>query len=428
MADLMSGDPILDWARSAGRPLGRRWSEDADALALLDPWLTGADLVFLGETDHFIHEKSDFRLLACRWLLSRGWRSFAEELAWSDGMRVRAYLNGGDDAVLQRLSLFGWKADLRADRDDRPTGVFRPAFDLYPTALMTAEQGRFYRGLHAAAARAALAYRGFDIDGAPGGGYADIAGWLSPQADGPLTRAFLARLARIPGESIAQESRRLTALVPLARSLAAEVGAAAADEVDAALRALAESLVYVDITYAAATYEATAPGMAYREGCMKRRWADLRRLDAGAPTVVMGHALHLAKDDRLLGKAVGVGPGGGLECSIGHHLAQELGLKAVSIWLVHGAGEDSQPFPGLPRALAYPAASLNNRLMSLGQPWLVPIAGAPPGLFDAPLGVGHMYNAVQPVTLAGQVDALVFLPRVTPMRLSPPTRPPSRAG
>jgi hypothetical protein len=153
--------------------------------------------------------------------------------------------------------------------------------------------------------------------------------------------------------------------------------------------------------------------MAYREGCMKRRWSDIRALGGAAPTALMAHALHLAKDDRLLGKVIGVGPGGGLECSIGHHLVREKGLKAVSIWLIFGSGEDAQPFPDLPRRFAYPRETLNARLAALGEPWLIPIAGGP---FDRPVGVGHMYNAVQPATLAGQVDALLFLPEVSPLR------------
>jgi erythromycin esterase-like protein len=395
-------DPILDWARARGVSLapafdGRQAADDA--FALLDKAIAEADLIFLGELDHFVHEKSDFRLLACRWLLSRGWRSFAEELSWSDGARVARYLATGEG--LERLSLFGYRGDLREDRDDRPTGIFRASFDLYPTELMTAEQGRFYRGLRAAAVGSPLAYHGVDIEGAPGGGYTDVEALLPPDA-----RAFRAALARRPGETAIEESERLADLAPLAPS----------PDIEVALRSTSESLAYIDMTYAAKSYEATAPGMAFRESCMKRRFDDARRLTQNAPMALMGHALHLAKDDRLLGKAVGVGPGGGLECSLGHHLAQVLGLKAVSIWLVHGEGEDSQPFPDLPRRLAYPADTLNRRLAPIAVPTLIPIAGAPPGLFDAPIGVGHMYNAVQPTVLDGQVDAIVYLPRVTPMR------------
>jgi erythromycin esterase-like protein len=402
---MAQADPILDWALAEGVRLAPQLdgaADDLGPLARLDPAIDGADLVFLGEMDHFVHEKSDYRLLLCRYLLSRGWRSFAEELSWSDGLRVQRYMADGQG--LERLSLFGYDRDLREDRDDRPTGIFRASFDVYPTALMTAEQGRFYRGLRAAAEGEPLAYHGLDIDGLPGGGYADVSGVLGDDS------AFLAALARVPGETTREEAVRLALLID-------RVPPNAPPQIEVSLRAMAESLAYVEMTYPAKTYQATAPGMAFREGCMKSRFDDVRRLTDKAPTVVMGHALHLAKDDRLLGKAVGVGPGGGLECSLGHHLVQTLGLRTVSIWLVHGAGEDSQPFPDLPTRFDYPRETLNRRLAPLAVPTLVPITGAPVGVFDQPIGVGHMYNVVQPCVLAGQVDAIVYLPRVTPMRL-----------
>ncbi|HLK24335.1 MAG TPA: hypothetical protein VKT30_06745 [Caulobacteraceae bacterium] len=395
-------DALLDWALAAGVALPTDFdgaTADIAPLGLLDSALDGADLVFLGELDHFVHEKSDFRLLFSRYLLARGWRSLAEEMSWPDGLRVERFLSGDGD--LDHLSLFGWAGDLRDDRDDRPTGIFRASFDLYPTEIMAAEQTRFYAGLKAAAAGKALRYHGFDIEGLPGGGYAEIERILPPGA-----AAFRAALARVDGETALAESKRLEALVPHAPS----------DEVAVALKATAESLAYIDMTYAAETYQATAPGMAFREGCMKRRLDDIARLTDGAPLVLMAHGFHLAKDDRLLGRQVGVGPGGGLECSLGHHLVHERGLKAVSIWLVHGAGADSQPFPDLPRRFSYPPGTLNRRLSGLGAPTLIPVVGAPPGPFDRPLGIGHMYNAVQPTVLAGQVDAILYLPRVTPMR------------
>jgi hypothetical protein len=220
-------------------------------------------------------------------------------------------------------------------------------------------------------------------------------------------------LDRLVGESAAEESARLAALIPRAAAL----GVPPAAEAGASLRSMAESLAYVDMTYPAKTYEATSPGMAFREGCMKRRFGEARRLSANAPVVVMGHGLHLAKDDSLLGSTVGVGPGGGQTCSLGHHIVQDLGLKTASVWLVHGGGEDSQPFPDLPRRFAYPLDTFNRRLAPLDTATLIPIAGAPEGLFERPLGLGHMYNAVQQVVLDGQVDAIIYLPRVTPLRL-----------
>jgi erythromycin esterase-like protein len=414
----MRSDPIVQWAQSAGVRLDWPSNGRPDReLARLDDLLSGAQVVFLGETDHFTHEKSDFRLLVCRHLLELGWRTFAEELAWSDGRRLAGYLASGDERAFDRLSLFGWAEDARQDRDDRPTGLLRASFDAYPTELMRAEQTRFYRGLWAAGGAAALGYYGVDIDGLPGGGYADIAETLAPWSDHSRVRAFVGALARRPGETAKAESARLAALTPAAERLAVEIDPAL-EIVAADLAALAESLAYVELTYGAPSYEALRPGMAYREGCMTRRFADVRRLTSRAPLVLMGHALHLAKDDRRLGAAPGVGPGGGQEPSLGHHIVQTLGLKAASIWLVHGAGEDSQPFPNLPRRFAYPKATLNARLSVFGEPVLFPVTGAPDGLFASPVGVGHMYNIVQPAVLDGLADWILFLPRVTPMRLA----------
>jgi hypothetical protein len=265
---------------------------------------------------------------------------------------------------------------------------------------MRFEQTRFYRGLKAAGPPAG--YFGFDIDALPGAGYADITERLAPRAGEPAVADFLRRLTRAPGETAAEEGARLAALAPPPDPAAA-----------AALAALADSLRYIAVTYPAATYEALRPGMAYREEAMKRRFADLRRLSGGAPAAVMSHALHLAKDDRLIGEAPGVGPGGGQTASIGHHLTQTLGLKVASVWMVYGAGEDSQPMADLPRKAAYPVDTLNEQLAHLSAPTLFPIAGGP---FAQPMKVGHMYNTVVSVTLAGMVDAILFLPRVTPMR------------
>src|SRR5262249_40124613 len=108
---------------------------DIAPLACLDEAIAGADFVVLGELNHFVHEKSDFRLFFARYLISRGIRVFVEELGWSDGVRVQRYLETGDCRHLSRLPSFGYEGHKRPDRDDRPTGILRASFDAYPTAL-----------------------------------------------------------------------------------------------------------------------------------------------------------------------------------------------------------------------------------------------------------------------------------------------------
>ncbi len=404
------------WVESHAVALASPLSGGADtsALSILDEPLEGADLVFLGEANHFVHEKSDFRLLFSRYLISRGWKTFAEELGWSDGQRIERYLASGDERILDGLSLFGCRDGLRADRDDKPTGILARSFDTYPHDPMRIDHGRFYRGL--ARAGRGLSYFGFDIDALPGAGYGDIERMLAPFGGERVVDGFLARLERVPGESAAEEADRLRRLVGETDPLAEVASGRLAAEVCAAIAALADSLDYVDKTYPATSYEALRPGMAFREGCMKRRFADLRRLSGGNPTLVMSHALHLAKDDRLIAAASGVGPGGGLASSIGHHLTQELGLKVVSIWMLYSGGEDSQPLPDLPRKAKYARDTLNAQLAGLKTPMLFRVADLPSELAQRPIGVGHMYNAVARTALAGQVDVILVLPTVSPLR------------
>ncbi|HVY02243.1 MAG TPA: hypothetical protein VG983_01200, partial [Caulobacterales bacterium] len=141
---------------------------DAPAAALRALPLGEADVVFLGELNHFVHEKSDFRTLFARACIAQGVDIIGEELGWSDGVRLARYFRTRDEAIFDRLLLFGFKGDMRADRDDSPKGVFAASAKTYPFALMRTEQTRFYRAI------APRAFFGFDVDSIAQGYRADI--------------------------------------------------------------------------------------------------------------------------------------------------------------------------------------------------------------------------------------------------------------
>jgi hypothetical protein len=377
-------------------------------LSLFDPLrqrLRGARLVMLGETNHFVHEKSDFRLLLSRVLMSEGWSCFLEELGHSDGIRVNRFLQSGDEHEFERLPSFGYSAHLRADRDDRPGGILKS--ESYPTEAFLWEQKRFYRGLRSDALRngGEVHLAGIDIDGLPGGSYEDIAEYI-PATTAP-SHPFLQTLRRVPNESACGEAARLRVALRL-------LPADWPSEIFESIRALSESLEYIAMTYSAQSYDEVRPGMAFRESAMKRRLKAARAKFADAKLVLMAHALHLAKDDSAI-KAGGVGPGGGRTSSLGHWLTQEEKENVFSVWLLYGAGEDSQPLANLPRRANFPANSVNAMLARQGTALLFFPADAPE-LFRPPCVVGHMYNALFETSLLLQADAVVFLPEVTPLR------------
>ena len=410
---------LTEWVRQSGvllPPVDLWTSDTAEKLAVFDGLLTGNDTVFLGEMDHFIHEKTDFRLLLIRYLAARGWTRIAEEMSWSDGVRVNRYLSQGEEIELSRLVGLGYELDLRTDRHDRPTGMLKASFDSYPVALFRAEQLRFYRSLRQMASD--LDFYGFDVDALPGGAYADIADALGAVPANPEVKQWLTDLTRIADESVAEEASRLRIALQNLEDPRIHLDPELGKRISLSLRALIDTLDYMELTYDAADYAALSPGLANREAILKRQALAVLEDRDNPHTVFMAHALHLLKDDRLGGSAGPAGPGGGTSTSLGHFLSVEQERRVFSVWLIWGSGEDSQPFPDLPRHFSYGEDTLNAALRTFDQPVIFPVADAPGGLFDRPWKVGHMYNARVEVQLHGQVDALLYLPSVGPMQLA----------
>jgi len=181
--------------------------ENARRLSILDPLVAEKRFAYIGESDHFIHEKYGYRLAMLKYLATRGFTHLGEELGASDGMRIARYIETGDESQLERVTIYGYSGASRRDRDDTPTGILCASFgDAYPTALFAAEQKRFAHGLRKIGVR----FFGFDIDPLPGGGYEDLAEILdSMPADATVAR-IRHTLQRIPGETIDEESRGST--------------------------------------------------------------------------------------------------------------------------------------------------------------------------------------------------------------------------
>ena len=79
--------PTLDW-REPG----------AIDFSFLDQALAGRRVVYLGETDHWVAQRMEFRLLLIRELARRGYRRIGMEMGLSDAKRMDRYLETGDES------------------------------------------------------------------------------------------------------------------------------------------------------------------------------------------------------------------------------------------------------------------------------------------------------------------------------------------
>ena len=282
--------------------------EDVEVLSALDPLLEGKRFAFIGENDHWVHEKYPYRLLLIRYLHSRGWRAVGEELSFSDGVRVDRYLVGGDPSELDRVVTYGYRGCARGDRDDSPRGALRGMRERHPAAMGT-EQKEFARALRSLArvddeaAEGPLRFFGFDVDYEPGAAYELLEQVLATAAsDGAVVR-LRGALDRVLGETLAEEVERLDRACVLLEerrdALEQVLGPTGFATLRRLVRTAAISHRYVQMIQAAVTFEDLRPAMALRERLMLEHVEYAVSLGRpGEKVALVGQNLHLARDSR----------------------------------------------------------------------------------------------------------------------------------
>jgi erythromycin esterase-like protein len=384
--------------------------ENARRLSILDPLIAGKRFAYIGESDHFIHEKYAYRLAMLKYLAGRGFTHLGEELGASDGMRIDRFIATGDESQLDRVTIYGYSGASRTERDDTPTGILRASFgDAYPTAVFAAEQKRFAHGLRKIGVR----FFGFDIDPLPGCGYEDLAEILdSMPADAAVARIRNA-LHRVPGETIDEEIARLDDALRL-------IEADGPDALRHSATCLRDSFKYVSITYPAKTFDALNPGMAFRERHMHRQVDRmLGQMRTDEKLALMSHNMHLCRaPDAVAGSDAGAGPGGKTDPPLGASLAARYPAEIFSVWMLIGRGRDSQPYPTLSKEIKEKRGTLNALLGEIGDRFILPIDATDERarLLTENVEITHDGNGGVRTALSRQADAIFFVRNVKPLQ------------
>ena len=342
---------FVAWARENAVQLDSlEWIEtDSTAFAFLDEALKGKRIVFLGESDHFVAERMEFRLLLIRELARRGFRRIGMEMGLSDGKRMDRYLETGDEAWLDRVALYGYRGDMREDRKDEIAGWTDDSHPEFTQTILD-EAEWFLRQLRKIneelpVGEPRLKWFGFDLSFRPGGGYADATEHLAPHKGAPFVREVKERMALVPGESRIEEAERLEALVAVLDrrrdELVTTLGDASALELRRSLRRMADAFRFIEALQDLKNFdrEAITAALSKRERRMDLNFDEyLAEWPPNEKIILLGHALHLSKDSESI-QTQGFGE---MWESVGTYLARKLPGEVYGIWLLHNRGRHGQ--------------------------------------------------------------------------------------
>lgn len=215
-----------------------------------------------------------------------------------------------------------------------------------------------------------------------------------------VMKEVTARHARYVKPAMQAEQRRfaraLRRLVPDARYFGFDVGAADSK--------------YLAVANDASTYAEMRPALAMRERIMQARVTRVLDQNPGEKVALLAGGTHLMKNDEgvVPSRASGAAP------SVGHHIAHEAAVGPVlSIWLLQGSGQSSNPYLGSPPVDVSPAPDTLN--VELAARWTTPCLLAV-GEEDEERRVTQLHQQVMSCRLEEQVDAIVFAPSVDPLR------------
>jgi erythromycin esterase-like protein len=398
---------------------------DIEQFSCLDKFMEGKRVVFLGEEDHWIHEKSDYRLMLLRYFISRGFRYIGEELGWSDGIRVDNYLKTGNETYLERIATYGYKGALRKDRDDKPIGIMKSQSDNYPVKEYKSEQLRLIRALRDISEEYKdtsdrIHYFGFDLDTLTGGGYEDGEELLAAFKSEPTVLSILSLINRVQGETLEEEMKRLVNVLDKVKSLEDDLkkllGETRYGILQEHIQTLYDSLKFNQIINPALDYEAVGTAMAAREEVMQRHVKFiLSQMKPNDKLVLMGHNRHLSKESGMIKNAGAVSPGGYSGPSLGTYINRLLPNQVFSIWQLHEQGKGSQPYTELKKEYSSIQRTLNPILSKVASKYMITTSGVP--LLEKEIDITGIYNTVFRTSIAKQADAIFFIRKVSPMKL-----------
>lgn len=358
------------------------------------PQIEEADVIGIGECDHYVSERLDVRLALADVLVPGGFSSFGFERGVSDGFRIDRFLRTASMKWLDRVGALGYREDQIAGRDD-DSDPFVGRWSPDRIATARAEERWFYEQLSRFPGARAF---GFDMDMVPGGIYQDILDFGNPQA------SIETELARIPNESLDEEIERVSrVLIELAPQAWTTIATESLVQSLLVSRAFRQGATGMNPTWIAL--------LRNREKLMAKR-VRFSFNDTGK-CLLFGHNEHLAKDPASMSLAE-VGKDRVVMPETLAQLLVDDGMRVVTIWFLFNEGDHfPHPFDPSPSdTVEADPTRIESSLAQIGDRFVLPLSGDMPTLLAEWTNYwsgGYNHSCV----LSNQADAIVFMSNVT---------------
>lgn len=429
----VSRDAWIEWVKeNAIHFSSLDWQyTDLDSLRHLDYALEGKRIVYLGEPDHYIHEKYDFRLLFIRYLFHKGWRLIGMEMGLSDCRRIDRYLETGDTCHLDRVAIYGYRGDQNVEGEDewQNKKTFHENFKRF-----IGEERRFLKNLRSLNEslnhdQHRLRWFGYDVDIVPGGGYTDAKCLLEKHKKTLIVKEILNRMTRVKDESLIDEIKRLQDLLEYMSKketvLNEQLGKDDAMNLRRIIICLKESIVFKKAMDRRHSFPLRLATARRREKYMYRQIDEI--LDALPPQekiILLGHNIHLGKNSEHVNNTwLGLAPKGYTKewISVGTYLARKMPGKIYSIWMLYDYGWNSIIGPNMgnfpPQKVSSDPKRIEHYLSKIGSIFLLPFnSGDPRESFLLQKNFFVMKGGLESGIIKHQADAIFFVSEVSALK------------
>ncbi len=315
--------------------------------ATIDQHLQGKRIVFLGEPDHWISEKTSHQIEVLSYLISKGFNLIGDERGNVDSEYIQKYIENGDRRHLSQCGECGFYPPHWPNRTVKGTLGIKDEFRDQYLSRMKKNDLRLFSFLRRERANSTIRYFGFDVDKVPD----IIFDKIQPYVDRlkkSVHSNFALKLLRSPTGNFKEEMQRLT----IAKkeidqlNLGNVLGPSNLIKFRELVFQLQESVEFAAVAYDSPSDESLINAYTKREKTMFRI-VDKYLADPTAKVVLLGHNAHLSLNhneyrriDNLEGKEVEVTDW----LTVGSYLTQKYQGQTLAIWMLYDHGSHSAPF------------------------------------------------------------------------------------